>query len=140
MEGCSDGFLETSFWSESDSEDEGLGSEDSTDSGTGWLGGREEEDRAREVKERADREAKERLGSEAKVRPGLGVLLAHLGSRLSQGRAVREEGVFGGELCSQLAREGREVPGLVAWCTQVIEARGEAAWEGIYRLSGQVRP
>ena len=146
MEGGSDGFLETSFWSESDSEDEGLGSEDSTDSGTGWQGGREEEARAREARERPAREARERPGreakirveSDAKVRPGLGVLLASLGSRLSQGRTVRGEEVFGGELCRQLEREGREVPGLVAWCTGLIEGRGEAAWEGIYRLSGQV--
>ena len=83
--------------------------------------------------------AKTRVESDAKVRPGLGVLLASLGSRLSQGRTVRGEEVFGGELCRQLEREGREVPGLVAWCTGLIEERGEAAWEGIYRLSGQVR-
>ena len=120
-------FLETNFWDSEESEDEGIGSDDSV----------EQADMS------PNRESPVKSfnwvvdsGKSRGRRRGMGGLLTQIKKSL-QGKTEVTGMVFGVGLGELLNSEGGKVPRLVSWATELIEERGGEACEGIYRLSGQ---
>ena len=123
----SGGLLETNFWDSDESEDEGIGSDDSVEQADLSPSG---ETPLKSFNWFADN------GRSRGRRRGMGSLLTQLRKSL-QGKTEVTGLVFGVGLGELVSSEGGTVPRLVNWATDLIEERGADACEGIYRLSGQ---
>ena len=133
MEGGKDKDAEEDSETELDSDDEGIGSMNST--GQSEAPEKTEEfvfSRTMGRRREFDRGGKGRTLGKHNV----GGLLTQL-KRSLQSRGKRGCKVFGQPLAQLIDQEGGLVPNVVQWATSLIESRGPDAWEGIYRLSGQ---
>ena len=120
-------LLETNFWDSEESEDEGIGSDDSVEQADMSPSG---ESPVKSFNWGVD--SRKSTGR----RKGMGGLLTQIKKSL-QGKTEVIGMVFGVGLGELVNSEGGKVPRLVSWATELIEGRGAEAWEGIYRLSGQ---
>ena len=121
-------LLETSFWeSEEESEDEGIGSDDSVEQA--------DMSPSRECPVKSFNWGVD-SGKGRGRRRGMGGILTQIKKSL-QGKTEVTGMVFGVGLGELVNSEGGKVPRLVSWATELIEQRGPEGCEGIYRLSGQ---
>ena len=116
-------LLETNFWDSEESEDEGIGSDDSVEQADMSPSG-----------ESPVKSFNWGLDSGKSRRRGMGGILTQIRKSL-QGKTEVTGLVFGVGLGELVNSEGGKVPRLVSWATEVIEERGGEACEGIYRLS-----
>ena len=121
-------LLETNFWDSEESEDEGIGSDDSVEQADMSPNGE------RPVK--SFHWGVDSGKSTGRRRRGMGGLLTQIKKSL-QGKTEVTGMVFGVGLGELVNSEGGKVPRLVSWATELIEERLGEACEGIYRLSGQ---
>ena len=115
-------LLETNFWDSEESEDEGIGSDDSVEQADMSPSG-----------ESPVKSFNWGLDSGKSRRRGMGGILTQIRKSL-QGKTGVTGLVFGVGLGELVNSEGGKVPRLVSWATDVIEERGGESCEGIYRL------
>ena len=121
-------LLETNFWDSEESEDEGIGSDDSVEQADMSPNG--------ERPFKSFHWGVDSGNSTGRRRRGMGGLLTQIKKSL-QGKTEVTGMVFGVGLGELVNSEGGKVPRLVSWATELIEERLGEACEGIYRLSGQ---
>ena len=120
-------LLETNFWDSSeDSEDEGIGSDDSVEHA--------DMSPVQESPVKSLNWAVDKRKVSGRRRRGVGGILTQI-RKSFQGKAEQGGLVFGVGLGELVTSEGGKVPQLVTWATELIEQRGAEACEGIYRLS-----
>ena len=120
-------LLETNFWDSSeDSEDEGIGSDDSVEHA--------DMSPVQESPVKSLNWAVDNRKVSGRRRRGVGGILTQI-RKSFQGKAEQGGLVFGVGLGELVTSEGGKVPQLVTWATELIEQRGAEACEGIYRLS-----
>ena len=119
-------LLETNFWDSEDSEDEGIGSDDSVEHA--------DMSPVQESPVKSLNWAVVNRKVSGRRRRGVGGLLTQI-RKSFQGKAEQGGLVFGVGLGELVTSEGGKVPQLVTWATELIEQRGAEACEGIYRLS-----
>ena len=119
-------LLETNFWDSEDSEDEGIGSDDSVEHA--------DMSPVQESPVKSLNWAVDKRKVSGRRRRGVGGILTQI-RKSFQGKAEQGGLVFGVGLGELVTSEGGKVPQLVTWATELIEQRGAEACEGIYRLS-----
>ena len=119
-------LLETNFWDSEDSEDEGIGSDDSVEHA--------DMSPVQESPVKRLNWAVDKRKVSGRRRRGVGGILTQI-RKSFQGKAEQGGLVFGVGLGELVTSEGGKVPQLVTWATELIEQRGAEACEGIYRLS-----
>ena len=119
-------LLETNFWDSEDSEDEGIGSDDSVE--------HTDMSPVQESPVKSLNWAVVNRKVSGRRRRGVGGILTQI-RKSFQGKPEQGGMVFGVGLGELVTSEGGKVPQLVTWATELIEQRGAEACEGIYRLS-----
>ena len=119
-------LLETNFWDSEDSEDEGIGSDDSVEHA--------DMSPVQESPVKSLNWAVDNKKVSGRRKRGVGGILTQI-RKSFQGKAEQGGLVFGVGLGELVTSEGGKVPQLVTWATELIEQRGAEACEGIYRLS-----
>ena len=119
-------LLETNFWDSEDSEDEGIGSDDSVEHA--------DMSPVQESPVKSLNWAVDNRKVSGRRKRGVGGILTQI-RKSFQGKAEQGGLVFGVGLGELVTSEGGKVPQLVTWATELIEQRGAEACEGIYRLS-----
>ena len=123
-------LLETNFWDSEDSEDEGIGSDDSVEHA--------DMSPVQESPVKSLNWAVVKRKVSGRRRRGVGGILTQI-RKSFQGKAEQGGLVFGVGLGELVTSEGGKVPQLVTWATELIEQRGAEACEGIYRLSLEIK-
>ena len=140
-------YLETSFWNEEsenseDSDDEGIGSDESMDQNYQCSCAKDEgSDNTNNDKKNEPKESKpsiKQTKDPLRVTKFLRVLKQSMVPNTSSSLSTSR--VFGVDLSSHLDTCKINIPHIVGWCTRTIEERGKRdikSLEGVYRLSGQ---
>ena len=139
--------FETEFWTDSSSDDEGIGSDDSMENGSNTTENETEEARASRVSESS--ESGREVGQQGRIKRSKSlVVINQFGSRILQqfsrkfsdnrlqsvSSGESKIDVFGKDLSEVCLKTGTELPEIVTFCIEKIEKFGVT--DGIYRISG----